>query len=267
LHKCCYAYGWPLPTNDYRRLKSPHQGPVWHLVCRVTVVLNLCDLRGGALLKHVRLLLLTVTAAVLSTATWADGIDPKVIIQGGTGSTAITLKDPNPTAPPQNPELNTGQCFYADSTACVLDIFQNQTGITIHSLTIGITDVTLPEIGKLVFSCGASTDLLFFNHCSSSDNGSVTDIFFSNAPGSPFHGVDSAVLQCGDDGEEDDCHNWVGGEFSVDIEGADLPAGIPITVQAITTPEPGSGMMILCGALAFALIKLVRRGLIRQPIQ
>jgi hypothetical protein len=235
------------------------------------VVLNLCDWRGGALLKHVRLLLLTVTAAVLSTATWADGIDPKVIIQKGTDSTPITIHDPNPSVTAishANTEAN--PCFLAESLACISDIFQNQTGITIHSLTIGITDVTLPEIGKLVFSCGASTDLLFFNHCSSSDNGSVTDIFFSNAPGSPFHGVDSAVLQCGDDGddgEEEECHNWVGGEFSVDIEGADLPAGIPITVQAITTPEPGSGMMILCGALAFALIKLVRRGLIRQPIQ
>jgi hypothetical protein len=268
LHKSGYTYDWPLPTNDYRRLKSPHQGPVWHLVCKVMVVLNLCDWRGGALLKHVRLLLLTVTAAVLSTATWADGIDPKVIIQKGTDSTPITIHDPNPSVTAishANTEAN--PCFLAESLACISDIFQNQTGITIHSLTIGITDVTLPEIGKLVFSCGASTDLLFFNHCSSSDNGSVTDIFFSNAPGSPFHGVDSAVLQCGDDGEEDDCHNWVGGEFSVDIEGADLPAGIPITVQAITTPEPGSGMMILCGALAFALIKLVRRGLIRQPIQ
>jgi hypothetical protein len=211
-------------------------------------------------LKPVRLLVI-LTAALFSAATWADGIDPKVIIQKGGGSTPITIHDPNPSVTATshaNTEAN--PCFLAESSACISDVFQNQTGITIQSLTIGITDVTLPEIGKLVFSCGA--DLLFFNHCSSSDNGSVTDIFFSNTPGSPFHGVDSAVLQCGDDGddgEEEECHHWVGGEFSVDIEGADLPAGIPITVQAITTPEPGSAMMILFGALAFGMLKFVRR--------
>jgi hypothetical protein len=32
-----------------------------------------------------------------------------------------------------------------------------------------------------------------------------------------------------------------------------------ITTQAITTPEPGAGLLVLFSALAFALFKLVRR--------
>jgi hypothetical protein len=202
---------------------------------------------------------LTVTAAVLSVATWADGIDPKVIIQGGTGSTPISLTNPTPTVT-ATAQANTGQCFFADSAACVIDVFQNQTGITIKTLTVAITDIS-----DLVFTCGPSTALLFFNNCYSRDNGSVTDIFFNNTPGSPFHGVDSAVFQCsGEEEEEEECQRtWVGGEFSVDIEGKDLPPGTSVTTHI---PEPGSGMMILFGVLAFGLIKFVRRGLIQEPI-
>jgi hypothetical protein len=218
-------------------------------------------------MRSLRWVAVLTILALCGASSHADGIDPKVIIQKGGGSIPITLTNPNPIVT-ATAVANTGQCFYADSSACVQDVFQNQTGVTIKSLTIAITD-----IAGLTFSCGASSDLIYFNSCAATDVSGVTDVFFSNTPGSPFHGVDPAVRKCADDDQhntmkgwtkksdnDDDCENkWVGGEFSVDIEGKDLPAGTSITTQTVTTPEPAAGLMVLFTALAFGLFKLVRR--------
>jgi hypothetical protein len=38
-----------------------------------------------------------------------------------------------------------------------------------------------------------------------------------------------------------------------------LVVGQNVSVQAVTTPEPGAGLMLLLGVLAFGLLKLVGR--------
>ncbi len=214
-------------------------------------------------MKAYKLLFVLLASAVFSTAVLADGIDPQVIIKPGGGSTPITLTTPNPMV--STPAaLNTGQCTDPSAPACVFDVFQNQTGSTITSLTIFI-----PTFGNLIFSCGDAASLSFFNSCSTSNIAGGTDVFFSNSIGSPFSGVATATKSCDDDEEEflsfssesDDC-KFVGGEFAVDIEGAGITANdihTPFPLTVITTPEPAAALLMLFGALAFGLLAVGRR--------
>ncbi len=227
----------------------------------------------GVLLKHLRPALLLVTVALFSASAWADGVDPKVIIQKGSGSIPITLTSPNPTFGPLT--ATTGSfgntpCLTA-SDACVSQVFQNQTGQTIHSLTIAINDLM-----GFSFQCGDPSQILFFSNCSASDNGSVTDLSFSGGTG-----IVAATQQCVVDTDpvlgaldkilfalpggcqkwDPDDYKFVGGEFGVlvDATATEGFAGQSVAGQTLTTPEPAAGIMVLCSALAFALLKLVRR--------
>jgi len=215
-------------------------------------------------LKAYKLLFVLLASAVFSTAVLADGIDPQVIIKPGGGSTPITLTNPNPTV--TAPAVaNTGQCTDPSAPACVFDVFQNQTGTTITSLTIFI-----PTLGNLIFSCGDPSTLTFdFNTCSTGNVAGGTDVFFTNSIGSPFSGVPSATFSCGDEDEgegfgdikKSDCDEptFTGGEFAVDVEGAGILPGTPFSLTAITTPEPGAALLMLFGALAFGLLAVGRR--------
>jgi hypothetical protein len=206
-------------------------------------------------LKLYKIFFLILAAAVVATAAWADGVDPKVIIQGGGGSTPITITDPNPTVTTPA-QANTGQCFNKDVTqvpACVFDVFQNQTGNTLTHLTIFI-----PTIDSLVFKCDPTTLLIFFNDCNSNGATGGTDVNFFNTANSPFAGVPTAT-PCNSDLEEECGMPFVGGEFAVDIEGAGVVTGTVIPVTVITTPEPGAALLMLFGAMVFGLFRLTRR--------
>jgi hypothetical protein len=226
----------------------------------------------GVLLKHFRPALLLLAVALLSASARADGIDPKVIIQGGTGSTAITINTPNPQFGPDTATLGsytnptTGaitNCLSA-TDACVAEVFQNQTGQTLHSLTIAINN-----LGVFSFSCG---DFIFFSSCSPSEDGH--HVTFSGGTG-----ILPAVEQCVPDSAIDKislsllgpswCKNldrddfkFVGGEFGLLIDATkdENFVGQSVTGQTLTTPEPDAGIMILSAALAFGLLKLLRRG-------
>jgi hypothetical protein len=213
---------------------------------------NLCDLCGGALLKLVRFLPILVTAALFSSASWADGIDPKVIPLGGTGSTPITITNPNPVVTAMAVGPNAANLFCLGAVACVDDVFQNQTGKTLTSLTMFFSSKDNPG---LIFSCGDMTKALFFDLCTASSVTGGEDVSFLADGMNGFKGVLPAVQECE---EEEECR-FVRGEFGIDIYG-DLKVGDSVTTQAITSPEPGAGLMVLFGALAFALFKLLRRG-------
>jgi hypothetical protein len=212
---------------------------------------------------------LLLTVALFSASAWADGVDPKVIIQKGSGSIPITLTNPNPTFGPLT--ATTGSfgntpCLAA-SDACVSQVFQNQTGQTIHSLTIAIND-----LAGFSFQCGAPSQILFFSNCNSADNGKVTDLTFTGGVG-----IVAATQQCVPDSVIDfglsllgpnwckkldpDDYQFVGGEFGVLVDATQQEgfAGQSVAGQTLTTPEPGAGLMVLCSALAFGLLKLVRR--------
>jgi len=220
----------------------------------------------GVLLKHFRPVLLLLAVAFFSASAWADGIDPKVIIQRGTGSIPITVTNPNPTFGPVTATQNS-HCL-TQSDACVFEVFQNQTNQTLHALTIAINDIQ-----GFSFQCGDASQILFFSSCSSSDDGHVTDVTFSGGTG-----IAPATQQCVPDSVIDvglsllsptwckkldpDDFKFVGGEFGllIDATASENFAGQSVTGQTLTTPEPDAGIMILSAGLAFGLLKLLRRG-------
>jgi hypothetical protein len=206
-----------------------------------------------------------LTAALFSAAAWADGIDPKVIIQKGGGSIPITVTNPNPSFPPVMATQNANCLTKTD--ACVFEVFQNQTPITLASVTIAIDDIQ-----GFSFLCGSAAQILYFSSCNATDNGSITNVVFSGGSG-----IAPAVQQCVPDSPGDqllaffgkfncrqsdpDDYKFVGGEFGVLIDATKDEGfnGQSVIARTVTTPEPGVGILLLFGALAFGLLKPVRR--------
>jgi hypothetical protein len=207
-----------------------------------------------------------LAVALFSASAWADGIDPRVIIQKGSGSIPITGQNPNPSfpAPGQQPLIaslgsfndnGTSRPCLSDMDACVSIVFQNQTSQTLHNLTIAITDLS-----GFMFQCGDSSS--FFSSCNSSDNGHVTDVSFSGGTGI-LPAVQSCVSPTAVSSVSCQTH-FTGGEFGllIDASGneAQLFKGQSVSGQTLTTPEPDAGIMMLSAAFAFGLLKLLRRG-------
>src|SRR6516164_8659785 len=95
-----------------------------------------------------------------ASVVFADGIDPLVGVRSGGGPTPITLTDPNPTVTAM---AGTAGCSIPGDT-CVVDVFQNQTGSTLTSLTIFIPTTTVGS-NILNFTCN-SAETGIFNNCS-----------------------------------------------------------------------------------------------------
>jgi hypothetical protein len=219
----------------------------------------------GVLLKHFRPALVLLAVALFSASAWADGIDPKVIIQKGSGSHPITGNNT-----PFGPFTSTVGSFtdtdgisrpcLTETDACVSIVFQNQTSQTLQTLTIAINDVL-----GFSFECGElPSDSPFTNCAPPSDNGSVTDITFSGGTG-----ILPAIQQCVSPTAVSalSCQKrFVGGEFGllIDATAAELAMAGKTSFAAsgntLTTPEPDAGIMILSAALVFGLLKLLRRG-------
>jgi hypothetical protein len=222
----------------------------------------------GVLLKHFRPALVLLAVALFSASAWADGIDPRVIIQKGSGSIPITGQNPNPSFPvPGQPALiasvgsfndnGTSRPCLTQSDACVSIVFQNQTSQTVHNLTIAIND-----LDGFSFECGDSSQISFFSSCSSSDNGHVTDVNFSGGIGI-LPAVQSCVAPTALSSVSCKTH-FTGGEFGllIDATGDEAKefAGQSVSGQTLTTPEPDAGILMLSAAFAFGLLKLLRRG-------
>jgi hypothetical protein len=226
-------------------------------------------------LKHFRIPLLILAAALFTDAAWADGIDPKVIPIKGSGSQAITVDNPNPTVnvAAQSPNKANLECLGA--VACVDAVFQNQTGKTLTSITMFFLASANPN---LVFSCGDMSKASFFDKCNASSVSGGEDIALSADGLNGFTGVASATQQCVADSDPvlsaidkvvfalpGSCQKWdpddykfVGGEFGIDIYG-DLKVGQFVQTRAITASEPDAGIMVLFCAVAVCFFKLVRR--------
>jgi hypothetical protein len=218
-------------------------------------------MQRGVLLSHFRPALLLLAVAVFSASAWAQS-DPKPIPQKGTDATVITLTNPNPTVP--GVVVASTACPF-ESNFCVFDNFQNATGKTLTSITMFFSSSMNPA--GLVFNCPSSQEMLsavFFDNCSQSavSNGDVTtgeDVTFSADMKNGFNGVAPCVSPTA----LSSVSGCSGGLFAIDIYSSDHDldnlVGATITTTAITTPEPGAGLMVLFSALAFALFKLVRR--------
>jgi hypothetical protein len=219
----------------------------------------------GVLLKHFQPVLLLLAVALFSASAWADGIDPKVIIQKGTGSIPITGQNPNPSFPaPGQPALiasegsfndhGTSRPCLSEMDACVSIVFQNQTSQTLHNLTIAIND-----LADFSFECGDVSQISFFSSCSASDNGHVTDVTFSGGIG-----ILPAIQSCVSPTAVSalPCQTlFTGGEFGLLIDATEAGfAGQSVSGTTVTTPEPDVGILMLSAAFAFGLLKLLRRG-------
>ena len=109
-------------------------------------------------MKHIRFSLLLITAALFSATAWADGIDPKVIIQNGGGSVPI---------------VGNSFSFNVDSSGGGLfDFIAPTTGEDIFSLALIFSET--PTTGP--FNCDTGG---FFATCGFTFNsdGSVTALF------------------------------------------------------------------------------------------
>jgi hypothetical protein len=217
-------------------------------------------------LKHFRPGLLLLTVALFSASAWAQS-DPKPIPQKGGDATLITLTNPNPTVTATAQANSASNPCPFGSAFCVDDNFQNETGKTITSITM-----LFASQGNLVFNCPSKAEMLFavfFDNCSQSAGANgAEDITFSADGKNGFNGVASAgstvCIPDLDDlygllGCDKDDQTTADGLFAIDIYGNDVGSTTTITTQAITTPEPGAGLLVLFSALAFVMFKLVRR--------
>ena len=224
-------------------------------------VLKSVGQHGGVLLKYIRLLLLILTTALVSTAAWADGAtDPHVIGQGDPLGviTPITGSNPNPTVTGTAQSTNCP----LESAYCVVDNFQNETGKTILSITMFFSSSA--NAAGLNFTCPSVEDMgsaKFFDVCTMASVAGGEDITLSANGLNGYDGVASAICYPdADDNGACDQDDWQGGLFAIDMYGSDVTEGLEITTQAITAaPEPGVGLMVLFGALAFGLLTFVRR--------
>jgi len=185
----------------------------------------------------------------------------------------ITLTNPNPTVPNVLAQLNSeaNPCPFLlpapAKTYCVDDNFLNLTNKTITSITMAFPTMLnggAVNVG-LVFSCPSVTEMLsavFFDICTPMATSGGEDITFSADGKNGFNGVSPYKCVPDSDDLEGGCNpdDVVStGLFAIDMYGSDVGATTRITTQAITTPEPGAGLMVLFGAVAFGLFKLVRR--------
>jgi hypothetical protein len=231
--------------------------------------------------KMVRLLLVVALLSFSASVVLADGIDPLVGTRSGGGSTPITLTNPNPTfdlTVVQDPGMVgapgpgticsiSGDTCAVDPATDMLPVFQNDTGVTLTSITLFIQNQTSGG-PQLIYQCNTAETSIFAN-CTTAIVAGGTDVTLSGGPGVP-----AFVFKPDDDGDDSSCQelgptgpgcsdDFVGGEFAVDIEGildgTDLPVGTAIQGTVVTSPEPGSALMLLFGMLAFGLAKVVRR--------
>jgi hypothetical protein len=230
--------------------------------------------------KLIRFFVVVAFLGISASLALADGVDPLVGTKSGGGSTPITLTSPNPTfdlkvvqdpgtvgAPGPGPICSiSGDTCAVDPTTGMLPVFQNDTGVTLTSITLFIQNNT----PALIYQCNTAETSIFAN-CSTASVAGGTDVTLSGGPGVPAFVFkpddDTDDSSCPDAGPSPACSDdFVGGEFAVDIEGIisgdptnDLPVNTEIKGTVVTTPEPGSALMLLFGMVAFALTKVARR--------
>ena len=194
----------------------------------------------GCVLKGSRIVLAAVLAAFAAIATKADGIDPTVIVR---------RVDPTPIA-----ILSPSQIFDITATSKKnIFAFQNDTGITLDSLTLDLFGVN----ANLLFSCGSFAGGNIFADCSSSAGSHGDTIISFSGVGGDFTGITPATCGWvdkgkGDDDDNDKDHNrddkftCTGGVYSLEFGG--IPKGDKVAgTGTFLTPEPVTSVMLLSG--------------------
>jgi hypothetical protein len=196
-------------------------------------------------LKLSRILLVLTLASFAATAAMADAVDPTVIIR---------KVDPPPiaiTSPDQTFDItaNASHNVFA---------FQNQTGVTLTSLTLDLFGANV----ELLFSCGDGAGDDIFSTCSSHPGSGTDTIISFFGTGNGFSGITPATCTTDDKGGGDDIHapfdnnndektDCVDGVFSLEFDG--IPKGAQIDgTGTVGTPEPMTAVMLLGGLFGLA---------------
>jgi hypothetical protein len=185
----------------------------------------------GVLLKYLRLSLLLITAALFSATAWAEGIDPKVIIQKGGGSVPI---------------VGNSFSFTVDSSGGGLfDFIAPTTGEDIFSLALIFSKT--PTTGP--FNCGTGG---FFATCGFTFNsdGTVTALFSGASEDEPEL-VDDACEALGVC-DTNDVNGGIeeGQDFGINLGTSGWVPGEKVT-GFTNVPEPSMLALLLAG-LGFA---------------
>jgi hypothetical protein len=199
-------------------------------------------------LKVSRFLVVLALAGFAATASFADGVDPTVIIR---------KVDPPPIA-----ITSPNQSFSIFATAAQnIFAFQNDTGATLTALTL---DLFAGSSG-LVYSCGSFAGADIFATCNSSDGASGDTIISFLGVGNGFTGIEAATCTEDDKGKGDDAHpndtnnsddkiSCTGGIYSLEFDG--IPAGAKVEgIGTFTAPEPMTAMLLVSGLVGLAGIR------------
>ena len=175
----------------------------------------------------------------------ADAVDPTVIIR---------KVDPKPI-------VITSESQVFDITASSkknIFAFQNDTGVTLDSLTLDLFGVN----SSLLFSCGSFAGGDIFADCSSSAGSHGDTILSFSGVGGDFTGIAAATCGWVDKGKGDDDDNnldhnhddkftCTGGIYSLEFGG--IPKGAKVGgTGTFLTPEPMSAVMLLSGLAGLA---------------
>lgn len=204
----------------------------------------------GASVKSIRWFMILIVLGLSSSIALADGIDPKMGLQGGTGSTGLfSPNDPNFSFTVFGSEFTSGSSEFFD--------FINATGQT--ALGVNLVATLLAGTPTLTFSCAESNS--YFNTCTVTplQNGQVL-ISYSNTGEGGLGGIpNDPNPSC--DGPGSCSPSVPAADFAVvvtDVGGdlANLPQGEGFSVQGnLAVPEPSTVLLVLTGGIIFLFFK------------
>lgn len=204
----------------------------------------------GASVKCIRWFMILIVLGLSSCVALADGIDPKMGLQGGTGSTGLfSPDDPNFSFTVFGSDFTSGSSEFFD--------FINATGQT--ALGVNLVATLLAGTPTLTFSCAESNS--YFNTCTVTplQNGQVL-ISYSNTGEGGLGGIpNDPNPSC--DGPGSCSPSVPAADFAVvvtDVGGdlAGLSQGQGFSVQGnLAVPEPSTVLLVLTGGIIFLFFK------------
>ena len=195
-------------------------------------------------MKVSRIVLAFVLAGFAASVALADGADPLI---------SVRKVDPAPIAI-TSPDQTFDIFVVAGAGATALFAFQNDTGITLTSLTLNLG-------AGLTYSCESDFQSFdVFSSCTSSGPSGSTIVF--SGVGGVFSGLTAATCISDDEGSGDDWNgspdnndddkpSCTGGVFSIEFAGL-TPGEVVSGTGTVSAPEPMTAVLLFSGLVGLA---------------